>query len=165
MRFWQQLGTAHPIRTKGARPPQHFTPTNQHFCHQNSELYNEERGKTHFWEKKVPKSKDYGCKWGTTWRMKGYKYTPPTHGLGKLGVSIFNFNSLSNGLEQARTSNVNPAVRDGRNNSLNPWKLKQQSSRCATHKLKRWLHLESKRPTQAHSRHYGKDVEDSKRHT
>ena len=130
--------------TEGARPPQHFILAYQHFCHWFSEGYNNGGGKTHFWKKKVPKSKGYDCKWGTTWRMKGYKYTPPTHGLDKHGVSKFNFNSQSNGWERVRGSDVNPTVKDRRNNSLNPRKLKQPPSRRETCKQKWRLHLEPK---------------------
>ena len=81
---------------------------------------------------------------GNDVKSEGYKYTPPTHGLGKRGVFKFNLNSLSNGGEQARASDVNPTVRDSRNNSLNSWKLKQSPLRHATRKPKGHLHLERK---------------------
>ena len=61
---------------------------------------------------------------GNEAKNEGYKYMPPTYGLGKHGLLRFNLNSISNGREQARTSDVNPTVRDSHNNSLNPQKLK-----------------------------------------
>ena len=109
-----------------------------------------------FLGKEVPKDEGYGYEGGTMWRMIGYKYTHPTHGLDKPGASRFNLNSLSNGREWARASDVNPKVRGTHNNSLNPQKLKQPPSSHTTRKLKWRLHLESKRLTQVHARHNGK---------
>ena len=98
-----------------------------------------------FQGEEVPKDEGYGCQGRTTWRMRGYKYMPLTHGLSKYGAFRLNLNSLSNRRKWTRAPIVNQTVRSSSNSSLNPQKLKQLLSRSETRKSKRQLRLESKR--------------------